>query len=472
MGDKDQFQFTLEFQDLVLACLIRHPKEMLRFGPILKANQFIGVMPTITSDCALTYMQERGRFPAWPVLEELVLTKQNKLGDRPEEEAKVHDYLQQLQEADTGDIKYVTERVIKFARERAVLAAIKASILDVQAGEEMSGELVKRFEQALRVGQDLDDLGYILHQDAEAVVRKITHRDYGIRTGFHLLDTKVCKNGLSPGWLVTLLAPPKRYKTATCLNMALNMIGPSIGENVFYYTSEISQELALVRTLFNLAGLSQDAMYLDTEHFIEAAKTQINRLVAGNLLIKGYGAKTATIRDLEMHATTAIQQLGIKPKAIFIDFAETMAPADRKASEHEQSASIYTDARAMGHKLGCPVIMPDRCNRETVDLAVPNMKSFQGSFQKGGIIDLAIGLCATEAEYLNNILRMFVFLFRHGRAFQHFRGKVDPELMQIELTEEIEYVPDEEPASGGRGRRRGAGGGAAPNLPPELQAGN
>ena len=78
--------------------------------------------------------------------------------------------------------------------------------------------------------------------------------------------------------------------------------------------------------------------------------------------------------------------------------------------------------------------MPDRCNKETVDRPTPDMKAFQGAFQKGAIVDVAFGLCATEDEMKANVLRWFNFLNRHGQAYQHIAGKVKPDTWLVELT--------------------------------------
>jgi hypothetical protein len=88
--------------------------------------------------------------------------------------------------------------------------------------------------------------------------------------------------------------------------------------------------------------------------------------------------------------------------------------------------------------------MPDRCNRETVGKAVPNMSSFQGAFEKAGAVDVAIGLCATEAEHLQGRMRYFVFLNRHGPQLLHFEGRVDAECMRMTIDKQIEYVPEED----------------------------
>ncbi len=124
----------------------------------------------------------------------------------------------------------------------------------------------------------------------------------------------------------------------------------------------------------------------------------------------------------------------------------------------------------MGSRLGCAVIMPDRCNKETVGQAVPSMKSFQGSFQKAGVVDAAIGLCASDLEYSRQIQRTFVFLNRHGEAFQHYRGKVDASIMSYDIGQEIEYNPEEEESSGGGRGRRGPSSGGSSRLPEDLEA--
>jgi hypothetical protein len=55
-----------------------------------------------------------------------------------------------------------------------------------------------------------------------------------------------------------------------------------------------------------------------------------------------------------------------------------------------------------------------------------------------------MGLCATDAEFMNDIMRWFIFLNRHGKAFQHFRGKIEPEIMRMTIDKEIDYDPDAE----------------------------
>lgn len=234
------------------------------------------------------------------------------------------------------------------------------------------------------------------------------------------------------------------HNTGLCVNLALNVISPMVGGDVLYYPCEITSELAFARALTNITQKPLRYLYNSPEKFSEAAKEAMVRSAAGTLVIKGYPAGTTTLATIRNHARMAKQQYKLKNlRAIIIDYADTVLPSGTFEKSYLSQAAVYTEARAIGAEFGCPVIMPDRMTKEATDQRVPSMKAFQGAFAKGGIVDVAIGICMTDAERAQNILRTFVFVNRHGPVFQHFRGKVDPETMLIDLGEEIPYDPDE-----------------------------
>jgi hypothetical protein len=187
-------------------------------------------------------------------------------------------------------------------------------------------------------------------------------------------------------------------------------------------------------------------------------------MVCGNLLVKHYPIGTAKISDLKAHARLVKKQWNLNPKLIVIDYADTVLPSDPSIRPDLQQAAIYKEAIAFGAEFGAAVLMPDRCTKDAVDKKVPNLKSFQGAYSKAGIVDVAIGLCATDDEYQANILRSFIFINRHGRSWQHFKGKVDPERALIDIGDEIAYIPEEEGEEKKSYRRRSSDDG----VPPEL----
>lgn len=240
------------------------------------------------------------------------------------------------------------------------------------------------------------------------------------------------------------------HNSTFCVNLALNMTRRHTNTKpvpVFYYACEISAELTCARGYCRQAGMSMTDMHQSTNKFTATVLKKLNEDfsdpegAAGQLLVKTFPSKTAGITDIRSHALHAIETFGVRPRAIFIDHAETVKPNKRvkDASDHRQQADIYTEARALGAELNCCVVMPDRCNKETVQHPVPSMTSFQGAFQKAGEVDVGIGLCQTPEERTQGLLRYFIFLNRHGPQYGYFQGKVMDDKFTLQVDEELKY---------------------------------
>ncbi len=643
------FPYTAEYQNLLIACLVEKSAEFEWIAPELRPNYFTGSQPTVVARCLIEYHKSYSRFPSWTVLRELSLRESAKVKDDNSDDS-INEFLDEVKKLDTRDWEHVRDNVTGFLRERAYVVALQKAVKYLQDDKVPETGLSPLFDEASKVGQNLDDMGFIFHADVDRVVKMVTANTYGVQTGFPMLD-KIWKNGWGPGWLIVPLAPPKRFKcqhpdteilmkdgatkriceikvgdqvmgddstprnvlscgdgygplyrveqangddyivnedhvlclkrpgctafaeitakdylrqpkrfkqqwkgykvgvefresplpsdpyckgrqlgseaaknipfayrvnsrrvrlkllaglidesgiyasscgfiftsaseelckdacwiarslgfkasvkcgkkrcvvriqgkiseipvvllheapwkdsdnahdctsikvsrisdgkwfgievdgdhrylhsdftvthnSATCINLATNMISPQIAGDVIYYACEISQELAMTRAMCNISGLSGDYMFETPEKFAADVKKKMEEAVAGNLLFKSFASKAASITDIRSHARAAVKQYGLNLKAIFIDYAETVkGDADKNEPEYRKSAAVYTGARALGAELGCCVVMPDRCNKDTTDKPVPSMTSFQGSFEKAGIVDVAFGLC-------------------------------------------------------------------------------
>ena len=443
MTEKNTFNFTPDFENLLLSCLIKESEGFISYISLIKPTYFSTVEAGFVCKIITNYVSERNRVPSWQVLGKMLADEYSKL-NRSEDDAL--EYVSTLKETQTLDWEYVRECVVKFCREKAVIGAIQSTLKLTSQGKMEDGGVIELFEQALSVGQNIDDLGYLLHCDeVDRVVDKVLAPDFGVKTGIPQFD-KVWRNGWAPGWLIVPVAPPKRYKSMWCVNLALSMAGPAVGADVLYYSCELSQEQSFLRSLCGACGLTESEMYNDPELFKSNAKAKLSEMICGNIIVKHFPIGSATVGgDLRAHAKTIMKQCGLKPKAIVIDYADTVNPLKKSSDkEYINQGQIYKEAIALGTEIGACVIMPDRCTKEAVDKKVPDMKAFQGGFAKGGILDIAFGLCMTPAEYSQNILRTFNFINRHGKGFGYWRGKVDPERCQVDIGEEIDYNPDEE----------------------------
>lgn len=433
----EKFNFSSDFQDMLLAALCRNPEEFSGINTILEYKYFSGLNAATTAQLILEYYKEYQVFPSFTALGQLAIEKTKQLAGT-EFTTDLMDYVHKLSELTIRDVSYLKQAIVRFATERALLIAASEVVATVREGKEPQG-VIEKFQSAIAIGQQLQHFGYDIREDAAEIMDKLLDESWGTFTGFDLIDRTVWKHGMKPGWLIVPLAPPKRYKTAFCLNLALNVCGPEIGGDVVYYACEINEELAAMRTYLRLTQKTEDELHSDPMAFAEELARGFEKFLVGRLFIKHFPAKTATISDIRAHLKALVATKGYVPKMIVIDYAETILPPDAKQPPARQQSDIYTGARHLADEFGCVVILPDRCNRETVDKPVPSMTSFQGAFEKAGIVDGGIGLCQTDDEYHQGVIRFFLFLNRHGEAGLHFRGKVDAARMTITVDQQLEW---------------------------------
>ncbi len=454
----ETYNFSDDFQDRIIACIVNFPDQFDVFGSVINPNFFNGSMASETVMAIKAFYEKYHRFPSFETLANFAHQRLEKA--EPDKAAQTFDYITGLSTLDVSEKDAIYDLIIPFAKERALLRAAMVIQRAQLEGKQVKGGIIPMIEKAMSVGTDVNNTGVLLRRDWEGIVDRYGTDGSGIQTGFQPFND-IWKNGWGQGWLVVPLAPPKRYKTTFCLNIALNMVHDNVGADVIYYACEIDQELAALRTLCAITGYGMNDILSKKQTFKSDVDLHI-RTYGGNLLIKSYPSRAVTVNDLRAHARMAIRTMGLKPRAIIIDYADTVRSelTGKEAPEYKQQADVYVQARKLGADVGCTVIMPDRCKIEFVDRPVPNMKAFQGAFEKAGIVDVGIGLCQTDAERQTGTVRYFVFLNRHGPEGILMRGTCDPECYRMTVDEQIPYNPEEaeeaerERQMGRRPRRR------------------
>jgi replicative DNA helicase len=453
------YNFSDDFQDQIIACIIRHPDQFDIFSDLIKPEYFNGTLAYETVARIREFFLKYNKFPGFSTLANYAHQKLEKAD--PDKATQIFEYIDGLTALDVSEKEAIYDMVVPFARERALLHLALNIQKAQREGKDVKGGLMAMFEQAMSVGVNIRDTGVILQRDYAEIIDRHNSESRGIETGFQPLND-LWRTGWAPGWLIVPLAPPKRYKTTFAINLAMNMVHDNIGADVIYYACEIDQDLAALRAMCCITGHTFNDLIEAKAHFKQTTGEVIQGY-GGRLLIKSYPSRAVTITDLRMHARNASRQLGLKPKAIFIDYADTVRSDlnPRDHAEYKLQADVYTQARKLGHDLNCAVIMPDRCKVEFVDKPVPSMKAFQGSFEKAGIVDIGIGICQTDKERQDGTVRYFVFLNRHGPEGMLYRGKVDAEKYRMTIDENIPYDPEEadrleaERLAARRPRRRG-----------------
>jgi hypothetical protein len=152
---RETFGFTQDFQDLILACVLKQP-EFNKYATLLSSKFFTGSVSTLTARAIFDYHKRRKAFPTKELLMQLMAEEAKKLGDDSDHD--VREYVLKLFKIRTLKVwEEVHTKVIDFCRERAVLKAFKLGIDHFKEGTIPEGGYVKLFEAAVAVGVDLDE---------------------------------------------------------------------------------------------------------------------------------------------------------------------------------------------------------------------------------------------------------------------------------------------------------------------------
>ncbi|MCX6929229.1 MAG: AAA family ATPase [Verrucomicrobia bacterium] len=165
MSRWETYNFTDDFQDTILACLIKHPAEFYTFGHIVKPAFFNGAAAVDLMFSIQKYVREYGKYPSFGVLANYAFD--DKSYTNVDAAKELLDYVIKLSKLDTSDWKAVLDLSIKFCKERSIYDAIRC--IHAAQSENLMHKIDPRkvIDEALSVGVKLEPESDTALLDAE-----------------------------------------------------------------------------------------------------------------------------------------------------------------------------------------------------------------------------------------------------------------------------------------------------------------
>ena len=190
---------STDFQDALLACIIAHPDKFMLSAGTLNSAYFSGIPRIATARAMFDYWRKTSMFPSPEILEQIVydaITRSvERDSDRNAESKEVDNiaaYAKRLLTIDTRHVDVIASKVVEFARERALFIAIQKSLEFHAAKKTPPSGWTAMFEDALKIGLNLEDRGYIIKGgdggDINLILDKVSKHGYGTPTGYAELD--------------------------------------------------------------------------------------------------------------------------------------------------------------------------------------------------------------------------------------------------------------------------------------------
>ena len=314
----------------------------------------------------------------------------------------VREELKYSYEVSTDDLQFVKEEFLAFCRNQEMKNAILESA-DKLKQEDYEG-IRALIEKALKAGQE-KDAGLNYKKDVEARYRD----DYRptIPTPWQTLSD-LFSGGFGPGDLFLIFGSPGGGKSWLCIDIAAE--AAKLGYNVFYYTLELSEKYVSRRIDAAMTGYCVDDL---REHRAEVDK-MVEEL-PGNIIIKEYAPKSATISTIKAHVQQCIED-GIRPDLIIIDYIDYLKPSSkvRYSERKDEVDDVYIGSKALAKELQVPVLSPSQVNRMGAKDTVVEGDKAAGSYDKMMVADGSFSLSRTKEDKVLGTGRIHIMKNRYG----------------------------------------------------------
>ena len=421
MGIQDTFQlYGGGFQNKLLAVLMKDRIFLQQIHDILDAKYFSSEANQWVAKTIIKYFEE---YKSTPTLE--VMKVEIDAISEPVMKTAIIDSLKDvMKQIDSEDLSYVKDKTIDFCKNQKLKSAILSSVQLLQLGK--YDEIKTEIDEAMKAGTD-KDIGheYIDHVEA----RFQQNSRHVVSTPWDVVNA-IMDGGLGAGEMGVFVAPAGIGKSMALVNAAAACV--KAGFNVNYYTLELSDTYVGGRFDSYFTGIPTQDLKFHREE-VEAAVAKLK----GNLVIKYYPTKTATVTTIAAHMDKCVMQ-GSKPDIIFIDYADLLrdAGSNRNARHDQVLGGIYEELRGLAGQYQVPLWTASQANRSAADQEIIEADKIAESYTKVMVADFIVSLSRKTADKISGTGRWHIIKNRFGPDGLTFPSKMNMSVCSIEIYEE------------------------------------
>lgn len=337
----------------------------------------------------------------------------------------VREELKHSYAASQEDLEYVQEEFSTFCKNQELKSALLESADLLKTGDFES--IRSTIEVALRAGMD-KNIGHEYNKDIESRYRE----DYRptIPSPWPILNKNI-QGGWGPGDLIIMFGNPGGGKSWAMVAAAAH--AAKIGMNVNYYTLELGEDYVGKRFDCYFTGVGID--HINSHR--EEVEQVINNL-KGNLIVKEYPPKSASISTIKAHIQKCID-MDLKPDMIVIDYIDYLrSPSKKFAERKDEIDDVFIGAKGLAKQYQIPVLTPSQVNRMGAKDSVIEGDKAAGSYDKMMVADICISLSRQKEDKVLGTGRFHIMKNRYGQDGMTYNITMDTNTGHIEVNEEYE----------------------------------
>ena len=407
-------KFSTSFQNKVISSILSDRSFTRQIYDIMKPEYFDSESSEWLVKTILKYFDDFEKMPTLDVLKVKINTI-----ERDVLKTSVVDTLKfAWNHLESDDLEFVKEQVLDFCKNQSIKNAILDSVPLLESGK--YDMIKKNIDTAMKAGQD-SDIGHeyksMIVERYEDTVRNV------VSTGWQVID-EITQGGFGKGELILFAAPPGIGKSWSLVNIGVNAMKK--GKIVAHYTLELNEGYVGQRYDAVLSGVAVGNLKYNMEDVKKSVES-----VSGDLVVKHYPTKTASVTSLKAHMDKMILQ-GKRPDVVIVDYADLLR-GPTKEKRHEELEEIIEDLRGMAGEYEVPVYTASQINRSGAEDDIITGTKIAGSFSKMMTADFVVSLSRKIEDKLAGTGRWHVIKNRFGPDGMTFPSKANFSTGQIHI---------------------------------------
>lgn len=294
--------------------------------------------------------------------------------------------LEEVGEITRSEIKYVSEEIEVFCRNKAVEQAILSGPELIRKGD--YNNLLNSLKNAITVGLQ-QDLGMDYFQDPAERLRQTLINRKSYSTGWSEVDAML-GGGLGRQELLLITANSGGGKSMTMLNLANNFLLQ--GLNGLYISLEMAEGVVSKRLDSMISRIAQT----DLLNKIQQVATIVESagLKMGKFRIKRMPENRTNINHIRSYVEQLEQSTGFIPDFIIVDYIDIMGTTASISLDNLFIKDKYVteEVRSLGFDFDCMMISASQLGRGAIEADKLNQSHIQGGISKINTADYALAV--------------------------------------------------------------------------------
>jgi len=418
---KNFSKFSPSFQEKLASIMFRERSFCDQITEVLDVNYFESKHLQVFIKLIFDYKQKYSSHPGKTIMETEVMNKLDEESEVTQNRVRTF-FARCLADEKANDDGYIKDEALTFCRRQKIKEGFVKAAQKLKGDEELD-DVKTILDEAFKLGST-NNAGYDYMKDFEK--RFEVKARNPISTGWGEVD-RITGGGLGSGELGVVVAP-----TGAGKSMALVHLGAQAllnGLNVVYYTLELADTVVASRFDAAITGFALKSLF----HLKDDIYEKLTSSSIGNLIIKEYPTKTATVQTIRNHLESLKDREDFKVDLVLVDYGDLLKPASYLKEKRNELEEIYETLRGTAMIYKCPVWTASQTNRGALNAEVITMESISEAFNKCFPADFIISISRTPEDKQADTGLMFVAKNRNGPDGFVLPMKIDTSKVYLEV---------------------------------------